>query len=95
MKRTARKSEIPKLANEILTYLTKHPDAMDTIEGIVEWWLLEQRVERQSARVRHALAVLVARELVIEREGRDSRVYYRINDRKANEILMLLRRRQS
>jgi len=29
---------------EILEYLRKHPEASDTLEGIAEWWLLNQRI---------------------------------------------------
>ena len=28
----------------ILAYLSDNPDAGDTFEGIVEWWLLNQRI---------------------------------------------------
>jgi hypothetical protein len=27
-----------------MTYLAEHPEAMDTIEGIAEWWLMRQRI---------------------------------------------------
>ena len=32
------------LAEDLLAYLAEHPGAMDTREGIAEWWLLRQRV---------------------------------------------------
>jgi DNA-binding HxlR family transcriptional regulator len=32
------------VADEILGYLTEHPQAMDTLEGIAEWWLMRQHI---------------------------------------------------
>jgi hypothetical protein len=75
----------------ILSYISEHPGAQDTLEGIVEWWLLEQRVEHQITVVKEALAELVARRLVIERRGADARTHYRVNRRKSKEISALLK----
>jgi predicted transcriptional regulator len=79
---------------EILTYLIEHPEAQDTMEGIVEWWLLEQPIKRQTTRVKTALAELVAMGLVLERQGQDGRVHYRTDRRKAAKIRRLLSERQ-
>jgi hypothetical protein len=67
---------------EILGYLADHPQAQDTVEGIVEWWLLEQRIKQATTQVKAALAQLVAEELVIARQGAARRVYYRVNRQK-------------
>jgi Fe2+ or Zn2+ uptake regulation protein len=32
------------VAQAILGYLAEHPEAMDTPEGIAEWWLMRERV---------------------------------------------------
>lgn len=82
--------EKSELVYEILTYLAEHPDSNDTLEGIVQWWLLERRIEYAIAKVKDALAELVAQGLVFENEGKDSRVHYRINRRKQREIRLLL-----
>jgi hypothetical protein len=79
-----------KIAHEILAYLVENPDAQDTLEGIIQWWLLEQRIKRQTTNVKEALAELVAQGLIIERQGRDSRTHYRINRRRRGEIRALL-----
>lgn len=76
---------------EILAYLMEHPEAQDTMEGIVEWWLLEQRIKRQTTKVKRALAELVNMGLVLERKGQDGRIHYRIDRRKAAEIPSLLK----
>lgn len=76
---------------DILGYLAEHPEAQDTVEGIIEWWLLEQQITRQTSKVREALAELVSKGLILERKGEDSRTHYRINQRKYKEIRVLLK----
>jgi len=73
-------------SHEILAYLAENPDAEDTLEGVVEWWLLEQRIKHLAARVEEALAELVAAGLVLERKGRDLRSHYRINPGRLEDI---------
>ncbi len=86
------KAEKAEVAQEILAYLAENTEAQDTLEGIVEWWLLKQRIKRQLVTVKEALAELIARGLVIEHESKDSRNHYRINRRKARQIRALLNR---
>jgi hypothetical protein len=52
------------LCGEILRYLQAYPEAADTVDGIVEWWLPRQRYEDAVHRVQDVLHQLVARELV-------------------------------
>jgi len=90
-RRTVGRSQI---VHEILAYLAEHPDAHDTLEGIAEWWLLEQEIKRRTAQVKEALAELVAQGLVLERRGRDSRIHYQVNRQKFGEIQTLLKGRE-
>jgi len=78
------------ILREVLSYLSEHHDAEDTLEGIVEWWLLEQRIRRQTATVQEVIAELARRRLVLERRGQDDRVRYRLNRRKSKEVAALL-----
>jgi hypothetical protein len=80
-----------KIGNEILAYLVDHPNARDTLEGIVEWWLLEQQIKFQTARVKDALSDLVARGLILVHKGLDSQTHYRINQKKYEEIKKLVK----
>lgn len=32
------------VAQAVLRYLAEHPEAMDTLDGIAEWWLMRQQV---------------------------------------------------
>lgn len=81
------------IAYDILAYLSEHPEAQDTLQGIVQWWLLEQEIKTRISQVERALAKLVAERLVVERTGKDSQTHYRINRRKMGEIKSFLKRK--
>ena len=60
MKQVLPINDEPEIGDEILAYLVDHPKARDTLEGIVEWWLLEREIKFETARVKEALSNLVA-----------------------------------
>ena len=78
------------MGQEILAYLAEHPHAQDTMEGIVGWWLLQRHIENQTQTVKQALSELVLQGLVVEVHAQDSRVHYRLNLAKQEEIDTLL-----
>ena len=80
------------ISHEILAYLTKHPDAKDTLAGVVEWWLLEQQIKWRTAHVQEALNELVKRGLLIQCKSKGTPTYFRINKRRASEISGLLKK---
>ncbi len=57
-----------RIGHEILAYLLEHPDAGDTVEGIVQWWLLERKIRNEERLVREALSELVNRGLLTVEE---------------------------
>lgn len=79
-------------AYDILAYLSEHPNAEDTLEGIMQWWLLEQRIKHWTAEVHAAIDELVAEGLVLERRDSEGCAHYSINRRKAKDIDVLLKR---
>ena len=81
------------LAEEILRYLIDHPNAQDTLKGIVTWWLLERTIKHQTALVKEVLDKLVADGLVIAQRGSDSQTLYKINRRQRRKIISLLQHR--
>ena len=83
------------IADEILAYLVEHPDAQDTVEGITEWWLLEQRIRYAVAEVDGALNNLVADDLLLTRQCADGRTYFGLNRAREREIRRHLRKAQS
>jgi hypothetical protein len=73
------------ISQEILEYLFKHPDASDTLEGITEWWLLNQRIRGEVRKVKKAILSLVEQGWLAEIKGNDSRIRYRLSsERKAH-----------
>jgi hypothetical protein len=70
----------------ILAYLCDNPDAGDTFDGIVEWWLLHQRIKFETRNISEAVRKLVAEGLIVEDEGSDSRVTYRVNQTRGQDI---------
>lgn len=71
-------TDVTETAYQILAYLRDNPDAQDTLEGIIEWWLLDRRIRDQTSRVKQALAYLSAQGLVVARTGTDSRTRYAV-----------------
>jgi len=82
------------VSHYILDYLSDNPDAGDTFEGIVEWWLLTQSIKFEMRTVSDAVADLVAEGLIVEQKGRDSRSFYRINQTEENRQKISTRLRQ-
>ena len=80
------------IARNILAYLVEHPKAQDTLEGIMQWWLLEQEIKFQKEKVREAIADLVGKGLILERKGGKSHVHYRINQRMIKGIRTILKK---
>ncbi len=64
------------IAREILAYLSDHPDAQDTLDGIVQWWLLERKIKQSQKLVKEVLSSLVKKNL-LEIIVKDQKTYYR------------------
>lgn len=78
----------------ILRYLSEHSEARDTLEGIVQWWLLEENIQRTVREVREVVSSLVEESLLIEVRTKNSRPHYRLNPEKRNQVHRLLRKFQ-
>ena len=79
------------ITREILAYLAEHSGAQDTLDGIVQWWLLDRKIKYQTAIAKEAIAELVENGFVLEFKGSDLQTHYRINQRKSGEIQTLLK----
>lgn len=69
-------SEINLLADEIAAYLREHEQASDTLDGIVRWWLLRQRLQEGQRQVSQALELLCASGVVTTRKMPDGAVLF-------------------
>jgi hypothetical protein len=87
------KEKTQEISHKILAYLIDNPMARDTLEGIVEWWMLQQNIKHNIAMVRKALDELVGRKLLVERKGNDARKYYQVNRNKHLEISLIINKR--
>ncbi len=79
------------VARDILAYLVDNPDAQDTLEGIIQWWLLEQKIKYQTKMVKEALEELVKNGLILERKAENSKTSYRINKEEIERIKEILK----
>jgi hypothetical protein len=86
VKRSQRSADLSETAQDILSYLVERPQAQDTLEGVIQWWLLEQEIKKQIDRAQAALNELIAEGWVVARRGKDGRTRYRINRRRLEEI---------
>jgi hypothetical protein len=78
------------LARLILRYLLKHPNAADTIEGILDWWVRRELAQMHQAEILSVVEGLTKRGLLIERSHGDSRQMYFLNKDKLDEIALFL-----
>jgi hypothetical protein len=68
---------IDRVAQEITDYVSVHPNASDTLEGVQRWWLPTS--ETPAAEVlERALDVLVARRVLNRRVLPDGRLIYSV-----------------
>lgn len=54
------------IAGLIMDYLTKHPRAMDTTEGVASWWIASEGLRADLATTQRALEYLVERGSVMK-----------------------------
>jgi hypothetical protein len=80
------------IAREILTYLAKHPDAQDTLDGIMQGWLPGQGGKYKPAIVREVVKDLVLEGTILESKTPGSDTVYRLNVAKRNRMKELLKK---
>lgn len=77
MRHDANGPEYEAVCDELLGYLQEHPHAMDTLKGIVDWWLPRHEVRVGAEHVARALRTLEERGL-IERVGQGDQPLFRL-----------------
>ena len=85
MKENGLQGSLPAFARDILRYLTEHPDATDTVQGILQWWLHEEWAEGGTEEVQKILDLLVRRGWLTETEIPSPKIYG-INKTRLAEI---------
>ena len=74
----------------ILDYFYKHPEAQDTLSGIAQWWLADDKVKTRTATIKEELDKLIAEGLVLAHKGTDSQIRYRVNKQRLKDMRRLL-----
>jgi hypothetical protein len=70
----------------ILRYLSEHPDAKDTLEGIAKWWVLQETIDHKLEDVAQSIAFLKSKGFITEGVGEKDRHWYQLNKEKLQEI---------
>jgi hypothetical protein len=68
-----------RIAERIMSYLMRHPESKDTLEGIAEWWLEKQRIEETVDAVSRGLSVLCTEGRILREEYPGRPTFYVIN----------------
>lgn len=82
------------VVQQILHHLIEYPNAKDTIQGILRWWLPKDPVERSDTEVQEALDELVKQGWVTQRQTATSQRFYGLNEEKLEEIKVFLQEQE-
>jgi hypothetical protein len=77
------------VVREILQYLVENPDAKDTTEGILKWWLGNGRMWRKDE-VQKAVDFMTSKGWLTKRKTSPKRDVYGINKDRLQEIRSFL-----
>lgn len=69
--------DVASLKQEVLGYLNEHPQAQDTLDGVLQWWLVRNRVTAGLNWLYTALEELEAEGWVCKVTGPDGQQWYR------------------
>ncbi len=75
-------ADIAAIAQEIKRYLDTHPNAADSLDGIVQWWLPRQRYGDAIEKVKKAMDRLVQTGDVEVELGIGGKHYYKLAHKK-------------
>ena len=79
--RWSKRRQERELAKMVLGYLNEHPNGMDTLQGIAEWWIPRQQVRVNVERLARTLDDLT-RDGVLEQIGAKGDTLYRLRNKE-------------
>lgn len=80
------KSKVSRVADEIQAWLSANPGAKESLRGIVEWWLMQQRFEEAWSTVEMALELLIQKGAVKQARLPDGGVVYSAAQSKKEDL---------
>jgi Fe2+ or Zn2+ uptake regulation protein len=80
------------LTADILGYMLEHPDSCDEAQGIVAWWISEQRLRAGLATVERILDRLAMMGLVVAHQIPRGRTLYSLNKQRKHEVAQYIGR---
>ena len=83
------------VVRDILRYFLRNPQAMDNLEGLARWRLLDERIHRGLQRVSRAMAWLVSRGLLLQEEAGTSSAVFCLNAARRAEVEKFLEAREA
>jgi len=83
-------AQIPPAARQILSYFVRNPSAVDSLEGIAKWRLLEEEIHRGVLETQQALEWLSGQGYLIESMQAHTGKLYSFNAAKRAEVQSLL-----
>ena len=58
-----------------------HPEAQDTLDGILHWWVLDACVKKWAPKIAETVAQLVEQGFLEQKPSADGQVFYRVSAR--------------
>lgn len=80
----------PELASQVLRYFVRHPEALDSLEGIARWRLLDEAVQHTVRATNEALDWLVERGVLRRSSGPGRLPVYGLVPGKEEEAARML-----
>jgi hypothetical protein len=81
----------PAVARQILSYFLRNPEAVDSLEGIARWRLLEQTIYNSVAETDRGLKWLVQHDYLTEVAVRGTEHVFQLNPDKHEEAKLFLK----
>ena len=78
------------MVKEVVRHFLRHPQVVDTLEGIAHWRLLQESIHHTVEEVDEALEWLVSRELLVRTERLGGAPIFGLNPAKAAEAKLLV-----
>ena len=79
-----------RVSREVLHYLLNQPHAKDNVQGIVQWWLLKERIDYSVELISSILDKLESEGFLVSSYIAGGQKYYEINEDRLTDIRRLV-----